>query len=101
MPEQTSRPSPGPWTVAKATQHWWEDAQIEAGGYTIAAVYTNHGGGDSMADAHLIAAAPDLLDAAEAAEQFLMSKARRDPQEIEVVRGLADAAATARGEAQP
>lgn len=62
--------TPGPWVMGQ-TPFNYEDALVSADGQVIA--YASWGGGSSCnlafeneADAHLIAAAPDLLAACEA-----------------------------------
>ena len=107
MPEQTSRHTATPWSVITGSIYGGSpDLDEVADGYATRIAFMDRDEPDTCpverdANAHYIVRAvnahADLLAAAEAAVSFLMSKARRDPYEIDVVRDLADAAKKARG----
>lgn len=91
---ETAR-TPGPWTVDLGDQEL--ASEIWAGDMIVADVY-GHVRQGSHADAYLLCAAPELLDACEAAMQCIGELAPTQAR-VEVAQMLAAAIAKAKGEA--
>lgn len=86
-----SKHTPGPWTASgpHADGAWL----IDAGDFAVCDVPTGE------ANARLIAAAPDLLAAADAAHDWYYSTAIDTPEGRAVMQALATAITRARGDA--
>jgi hypothetical protein len=70
MASAETKHTPGPWAVADEHPDGVLDRSIVADGYYVATVHDTSFAGDCWdADAHLIAAAPDMLEALLAAEE--------------------------------
>ena len=78
--------TPGPWSV-KPDSIVSRPFRVEGDGWTVASVhYESHRDGDTEANAHLIAAAPDLLAACEEALHFMLTRLGVPQREVEIVR---------------
>lgn len=71
--------TPGPWRVHhdEDDEECWVELDDNEPGHAIVAVVEEQD--ESVANAHLIAAAPDLLEALKAAKQFLSIDISRGP----------------------
>ncbi len=77
-PEPVGEHTPGPWEAIGWEVHAAEEERCYIGAVTSA----DTGGDEAFANARLIAAAPDLLEAAKAAQQWL---AHGNPDNLEAV----------------
>src|SRR5712692_4636849 len=97
MPEHT----PGPWTLSHGlVRPDSPRCRIVSGEKGASLTFVNiwhDAPEEAEANARLIAAAPELLEAVQTTLVFLMSKARRDPAERGVVDHLRDVLAKAEG----
>ena len=82
--------TPGPWSIAEGEPDW----AIVTENVLVASVH-GEDTENQEANARLIAAAPELLGALRTAVFHLMGKARRDPDEREVIEQMRDAIAKA------
>lgn len=96
-----SKHTPGPWTVGVDEQDHGRPYVKDAEGYVVCALIFEPGTGEPEANARLIAAAPDLLEALRACHDYLScipeSAAGGDDDAVGLTRRAAAAISKATG----